>query len=102
MITEVFQMNTEVFQLKYGPPHTPDSSGILKYSHPSAIDSVMCTLCTCAQKANPFGMAVAYMVSAEQRTVEPVANVVISHSDICLNTPYFLRSTTPSQWCGGG
>ena len=26
-------MNTEVFQLKYGPTHTLDSSGILKYLH---------------------------------------------------------------------
>jgi hypothetical protein len=33
--TEVFQVNTEVSQLKYGPAHTSDSSGILKYSHPS-------------------------------------------------------------------
>ena len=38
-----------------------------------------------------FGMLVAYMVSAEQRTIETVASMDISHSDICLNTPYFLR-----------
>ena len=43
-------------------------------------------------------MAVAYMISAEQRAIaiEIVAGVDISHSDICLNTPYFLRSATPS------
>ena len=46
-----------------------------------------------------FGVAVAYMISAGQRAIETVASVDISHSDICLNTPYFLRSSTPSQWC---
>ena len=39
MSTEVFQVNTAVFQLKYAPPHTPDSSGILKYPHASVIMS---------------------------------------------------------------
>ena len=43
-----------------------------------------------------FGMAVAYMISAEQRAIETVASVDISHSGICLNTPYFLRSAAPS------
>ena len=43
-----------------------------------------------------FGMAVAYMISAEQRAIETVASMDISHSDICLNTPYFLRSAAPS------
>ena len=43
MNTEVLQVNTEVFQLKYdGPPHTPDSSGILKYSHPSGAVLMKC------------------------------------------------------------
>ena len=39
MNTEVFQVNTEVLLLKYGRPHTPDSSVILKYSHPSGLFS---------------------------------------------------------------
>ena len=34
-----------------------------------------------------FGMEVVYMISAEQRAIETVASVDISHSDICLNTP---------------
>ena len=42
-----------------------------------------------------FGMAVAYMISAEQRALETVASVDISHSGICLNTPYFLRFAAP-------
>ena len=40
-----------------------------------------------------FGMAVAYMISAEQRAIETVDGMNISHSDICLNAPYFLRSS---------
>ena len=54
-----------------------------------------------------FGMAVAYMISAEQRAIETVASMNIeycvrdiSHSDICLNAPYFLRSSATSQWYG--
>ena len=43
-----------------------------------------------------FGMVVAYMISAEQRAMETVASIDISHSDVCLNTPYFLRFATPS------
>ena len=34
-------------------------------------------------------MSVAYMISVEQRAIETVASVDISHSVICLNTPYF-------------
>ena len=45
-------------------------------------------------------MVVAYMISAEQRAIETVASVDISHSNICLNTTDFLRSAAPSQWCG--
>ena len=41
--TEVFQVNIEVSQLKYAPPHTPDSSGILNYSHPSALNAECCS-----------------------------------------------------------
>ena len=41
-------------------------------------------------------MSVAYMISTEQLAIETVASVDISYSDICLNTPYFLRSATPS------
>ena len=43
-----------------------------------------------------FGMAVAYMISAEQRAIETVASMDMPHSDICLNAPYFLRSSAPS------
>ena len=43
-----------------------------------------------------FGMSVACMISAEQRAIETVASVDISHSGICLNTPYLLRSAAPS------
>ena len=43
-----------------------------------------------------FGMAVAYIISAEQRAIETVANMNISHSDICFNAPCFLRSSAPS------
>ena len=45
-----------------------------------------------------FGMAVAYMVSVEQRAsyMETVASTNVSHSDICLNALYFLRSSAPS------
>ena len=48
-----------------------------------------------------FGMALAYMISAEQRAtryrkLETVASMNISNSDICLNAPYFLRSPAPS------
>ena len=39
-------------------------------------------------------MVVAYTISAEQRTIETVASVDISHSNICLNTPYLLRCST--------
>jgi hypothetical protein len=38
-----------------------------------------------------FGMAVAYMISAEQCMIETVAGIDIPHLDICLNTPYFLH-----------
>ena len=31
-----------------------------------------------------FGVAVAYMISAEHRAIETVASIDISHSDICL------------------
>ena len=37
-----------------------------------------------------FGMAVAYTISTEQSAIETVASVDIPHSDICLNTPYFV------------
>ena len=30
------------------------------------------------------------MISAEQRAIETVANMNISHSDICMNAPYVL------------
>ena len=43
-----------------------------------------------ARRVN-FGMAVAYMISAEQRAIETVASMDTSHSDICLNTPDLLR-----------
>ena len=36
-----------------------------------------------------FGMTVAYMLSFEQRAIKTVASVDISHSNICMNTPYF-------------
>ena len=36
-------------------------------------------------------MVVAYMISAEQRAIETVADMDMPHSDICLNTPHFLR-----------
>ena len=35
-------------------------------------------------------MAVAYMISTEQRAMEIVASIDISHLDVCLNTPYFF------------
>jgi hypothetical protein len=41
------------------------------------------------------GMAVAYTISAEQRAIEIVASIDMPHSDICLNTPYFLRFAAP-------
>ena len=46
-------------------------------------------------------MAVAYigynvMISVEQRAIETVASMDMSHSDICLNTPYSLRFAAPS------
>ena len=40
-------------------------------------------------------MVVAYMTSAEQRAIETVASMDIPHSDICLNTPHFLRFAAP-------
>ena len=43
-----------------------------------------------------FGMVVAYMISAEQRAIETVAGMDISYSNVCLNTPYFLRFAAPS------
>ena len=42
-----------------------------------------------------FGMAVAYMISAEQRAIETVASMDIPHLDICLNTPDLLRFAAP-------
>ena len=33
-----------------------------------------------------FGMAVAFMISVEQRAIKTVVSADISHSDICLNT----------------
>ena len=61
----------------------------------------MCSrICSCkmlsivAREVN-FRMAVAFMISAEQRTVETVVSMDISHSDICLNTPYMLRFAAP-------
>ena len=41
-----------------------------------------------------FGMEVASMISAEQRAIETVASINVSHSDICLNAPYLLRSSS--------
>ena len=41
-------------------------------------------------------MVVVHMISAEQRAIEIVGGVDISHSNICLNTSYFLRSAAPS------
>ena len=38
------------------------------------------------------GMAVAYVISAEQRAIETVASMDISHSDVCLNTPLIWRA----------
>ena len=43
-----------------------------------------------------FRVSLAYMISAEQRAIETIASVDISHSGICLNTPYSLRSAAPS------
>ena len=43
-----------------------------------------------------FGVTVAYMISAEKHAVETVASMDMPHSDICLNAPYFLRSSAPS------
>ena len=43
-----------------------------------------------------FGMAVAYMISAEQCATETVASMDISYSGICLDSPYFLRFAAPS------
>ena len=43
-----------------------------------------------ARRVN-FGMAVAYMISVEQRAIETVASTDTSHSGICLNTPDLLR-----------
>ena len=34
------------------------------------------------------------------RAIETIPSMDISHSDICLNTPYFLRFAARSQWCG--
>ena len=45
-------------------------------------------------------MAVAYMISAEQCAIETVASMDISHSDICLNTPYFLLFVAPTPTTG--
>ena len=52
-----------------------------------------------------FGMAVAYMISAEQRAIslETVAKLSMNiswHSGICLNTSYFLRPSAPSYGYG--
>ena len=40
-------------------------------------------------------MVVAYTSSAEQRAIEIVASMDISYSDVCLNTPRFLRFAAP-------
>ena len=42
-----------------------------------------------------FGMAVAFIISAEQRAIETVVSTDVSHSDICLNTPDVLRFAAP-------
>jgi hypothetical protein len=47
-------------------------------------------IATVAREVN-FGMAVAFMISVEQRAIETVVSAEISHSDICLNTPDLLR-----------
>ena len=36
-----------------------------------------------------FGMVVAYMILAEQRTIETVDSVEVPHSNVCLSTPFF-------------
>ena len=52
---------------------------------------------TCiAAKEVIFDVAVASMVSAEQRAIETVGSIGLPPSDICLNTPYFLRFAAPS------
>ena len=43
-----------------------------------------------------FGMAVASMISAEQRAMKTVASTDMHQTYICLNAPYSLRSSTPS------
>ena len=49
-------------------------------------------------------MAVADMISAKQRAINKLRNrrynIGVPYSDICLNTPYFLRFAAPHQWCG--
>ena len=40
-------------------------------------------------------MIIAYMISAGQCAIEIVASMDIPHSDICLNTPNFLRFAAP-------
>ena len=49
-----------------------------------------------------FGMAVAFMISAEQRAIETVVSADTSHSDICLNTrtPDLLRFAAPRRVSG--
>ena len=42
-----------------------------------------------------FGMAVACMISTEQRATEPAVSMDVSHSDICLNTPDLMRFAAP-------
>ena len=44
-----------------------------------------------------FGMAVAFMISVEQRAIGTVVSEDTSHSysDICLNTPDLLRFAAP-------
>ena len=49
-----------------------------------------------SKPGRPRLLSVASMVSAEQRAIETVGSIGLPPSDICLNTPYFLRSAAPS------
>ena len=41
-------------------------------------------------------MVVVYTIPVEQRAIETVVGMGISHSDICLNTPHLLRFAAPA------
>ena len=79
--------NTELFAIRacvpnFGGPHSANQ--IFNFAPPSwEMRSIV------ARVVN-FGMAVAYMFSAEQRAIETVASMDVSHSDICVNTHTLL------------